>query len=125
MARIETGGLVDKTHRVTADEAYHSDLAFHGTTIRGTVNKLIAAFGDPDDRGRHMRTVVGDKVSVEWVIAGPTGIFAIYDWEADPPADEHPDREYDFRITETTRGVARAAIADAASVSRALMELIR
>jgi hypothetical protein len=102
MAKINSDGSVDKDH-----PAYlrgMPSLAFKGSYLTSSVNRLTAMFGEPE------RYMSDSKTSVEWFIETPGGdVFAIYDWKEEAPAAEHPDVEYQFHIDERRPEVGYAA----------------
>jgi hypothetical protein len=126
MARINTDGTIDIGHRVPGDRI--ADTAWHHDTILASVNQLRAIFGEPD----HSDPDCPDKVSVEWRIDTPQGVFAIYDWKQyDHPALSSPDTPYRLHIGEHKKGTGLTALATAAAFAepaplfRDLLELIQ
>ena len=79
--------------------------SFHDTTIKTTVNKLIAAIGEPqwsDNTGE-------DKVNFDWAceIEEDDDVFTIYDWKEYRPIDL--DEVIEFHIGGENRNVTEKA----------------
>jgi hypothetical protein len=79
--------------------------SFHDTTIKTTVNKLIAAIGEPqwsDNTGE-------DKVNFDWVceIEEDDDVFTIYDWKEYRPIDL--DEVIEFHIGGENRNITEKA----------------
>lgn len=52
--------------------------SFHGTTVRATVQQMLAILGKPDDDSNTGE----DKVNFEWVRKTDSGnVFTVYDWK--------------------------------------------
>ncbi|TMR91311.1 hypothetical protein [Nonomuraea basaltis] len=105
MARINADGTIDKDAGCPEGAAGTS---FHGAMIRTTVNALREVFGEPD----YSDPEASEKVSADWTINSPFGVFTIYDWkEYEAPAFANPDAVYDFHLGEHGRGTAGKALA--------------
>lgn len=67
--------------------------SFHDTYLTTTVNKLIAAIGEP----KYVQNNGSDKVNFEWCLETDNGnVFTIYDWKEYRPIEL--DEEIEFHI---------------------------
>jgi hypothetical protein len=80
-------GMVKKTNKST------DETSFHGITIKTTLGRLRAAFGDPQWESNDGE----DKTNIDYNLETPDGdVFTVYDWKNYRPIGE--DEVLDFHI---------------------------
>jgi hypothetical protein len=87
--------MVKKTNKST------DETSFHGITIKTTLGRLRAAFGDPQWESNDGE----DKTNIDYNLETPDGdVFTVYDWKNYRPIGE--DEVLDFHIGADSNRIA-------------------